>query len=638
MGAIKVLGEQMANRIAAGEVVERPASVVKELIENSLDAGARRIEVEIAEGGRRLVKVTDDGCGMDAEDAALSVQRFATSKVSDLPDLETITTMGFRGEALPSIAAVSQTRITTRPHDAVEGTMLTIEGGDITDARALGCPPGTTVEVANLFFNTPARLKFLRSTTTERGHCSDWVARLAMARPDVAARFTHDGTVLFTSPGRGDLLAVLAEAYGSSVARQMLPLELHSGAIRITGYVSGARLTRATRKHQLFFVNSRFVRSMTLSHALSEAYGMLLPSGKQPMCALKIELPPELVDPNVHPTKIEIRFKNQGEVHNLTQQAVETALAEAGLRAPSLRGARGPAERPPTETAGRWAGPDAQARMRARRLRVNPFAERVDERQEGLEVHGESPAAAEGVPAASADAGLARGLADQATGGSAATTAAPGPGEALAEGVAEGLEGERMRALGQVAGSYIVCRAGEDLLLVDQHRAAERVIADELSGREASVSRQMLVLPLTLELTDAEQAAVEQWREPLAHMGFEMEPFGGSGYLVRSVPSMLVDRNPEQALRGLIEEMSEWDEAPADDLQERLIATVACHSAVKAGEHLSDGEVRELIAALEQSSAPGVCPHGDPIIVCVSRDQLDRQFKRSSSPAAADRR
>jgi len=412
--------------------------------------------------------------------------------------------------------------------------------------------------------------------------------------------------VLFTSPGRDELLAVLAQAYGSNVARQMLPVNLHSGAIAVSGYVSGPRLTRATRKHQLFFVNKRFVRSLTLSHAVGQAYGMLLPSGKQPMCVLHLELPPELVDPNAHPTKIEVRFKNQGEIHNLTQEAVEMALAEAGMRVPALRGGRGFAspEAGP-DVAGRWSGPNAEARARARRLRVNPFAQTVDEREAGLAVH-------EGIPA----------TLEQQPGAPAEMTAAD-------QAAVQALAGERMEPLGQVGATYIACRAGEDLLLVDQHRAAERVIADRLSEGQPRLSRQMLVLPLTLELTDAERAAVEQRREALAEMGFEMEPFGGSGYLVRSVPTALMDRNVEEIVRGLIEEMCAWGETDTDDLRERLTATVACHSAVKAGEHLSDREMRELIAALNDSSAPSVCPHGDPIIVCISRDQLDRQFKRS---------
>ncbi len=593
MGSIQILSERMSNRIAAGEVVERPASIVKELVENALDAGATRIEVELEEGGRRLIRVVDDGCGMDAEDAALSVQRFATSKIASPEDLERIATMGFRGEALPSIASVSQMRITTRPHDADEGTMLTIEGGEITDARAIGCPPGTTIEVASLFYNTPARRKFLRTTATERGHCTDWIAWLAMARPDVAIKVTHDGTVLLTSPGRGDLRAVVSEVYGSNVARQMVPVEMDTGAVRITGLVSRPELTRAGRKHQIFIVNRRYVRSMALGHALSEAYGILLPSGKHPLCALHLEVPAELVDPNVHPTKIEVRFRNQAEMHNLLQQAIEEALEREGIR-PS--GGRRPII--PPQQAGRWEGPDVAARLRARRLRVNPFADRVDERDDGLGVHDGEPATA--------------------------AVFTPREGEEGGELAPE----DRLMPLGQVAAAYIACRAGDDLLLVDQHRAAERVIADRISGEEGQVRRQMLVLPLTLELTDAERAAVEEHRAQLNELGFQIEPFGGSDFIVRAVPATLVDTNVEQVLHEIVEELLEWGAAERAQGRERLVATVACHAAVKAGQALTDREIADLIRALNASPTPAVCPHGDPIIVSMSREEIDRRFGR----------
>jgi DNA mismatch repair protein MutL len=589
MNRINVLSEALANRIAAGEVVDRPASVVKELVENAIDAEATRIEVELAEGGRKLIRVSDDGLGMSPEDAALCVQRFATSKVSEEADLQHIETMGFRGEALPSIASVSHLRITTRLRESDEGTMLTIEGGEIAEVRAVGCPTGTTIEVANLFFNTPARLKFLRTTGTERGHCSDWVTRMALARPDIAMQMTHEGTVLISSPGRGDLPATVAQILGSTVARQMLPVDLDTGAMRIHGLISSSRLTRATRKHQMFFVNRRYVRSMSLGHALREAYGILLPSGKQPLCALHIDMPAQLVDPNVHPTKIEVRFKSQGEVHGLMQQAVEEGLEQAGLRPKSMRTPpRGP------DQAGRFTGPDLEQRTMARRLRVNPFYDATDERDVGLEVH-------EGEPEPDA-------------------TATEDPAIAV---------GEALEALGQVAGAYIACRSGGDLLLVDQHRAAERIIADELASKDHAVARQMLMLPMTLELTDAEQAAVDEHREALGEAGFEIEPFGGSGYLVRSVPASLAERAPEEALRGIIEELAEWGKSDQGDARERLIATIACHGAIKSGEHLSEREMRHLIGQLNRSSTPAICPHGDPIIVSISRAELDRRFGRS---------
>ncbi len=597
MPHIRILDEMMANRIAAGEVVERPASVVKELVENSLDAGASRIEVVLEEGGAKLIRVIDDGCGMDAEDAVLALQRFATSKVAVPDDLDQIATMGFRGEAMPSIASVSQMRITTRPHDADEGTMITIEGGELTDARTVGCPPGTTVEVAHLFYNTPARRKYLRTTATERGHCTDWIAWLALARPDVAMKVTHDGAVLLASPGRGDLRAVISEIYGSNVARQMLPVDMDTGVLRIHGLVSRPELSRTTRRTQVFIVNGRYVRSSSLGHAVGEAYGILLPGGRQPLCVLHLEVPSELVDPNVHPTKIEVRFRNQGEIHNLMQQAVEEALEEAGLR-PGRSAERRPGL--PPEQAGRWKGPGFEQQTRARRLRLNPFSAAVDERDDGLEVHSAEPVV---------EAAFERG-------------GEPGREKTL---VAE----DRLEALGQVAATYIACRAGSDLLLVDQHRAAERVIADQIAGREEGVQRQMLVLPMTLELTGAELAAVEEHRERLGEMGFQLEAFGGSDYICRSVPAALVNGSPEAALRSIIEELAEWGRVGNDEVREKLVATIACHAAIKSGQALTDREVHELIEALNASATPAICPHGDPIIITVERSELDRRFGRT---------
>ncbi|MGD9497699.1 MAG: DNA mismatch repair endonuclease MutL [Armatimonadota bacterium] len=593
MGSIRILSEQMANRIAAGEVVERPASVVKELVENALDAGASRVEVTLEEGGTRLIRVADDGCGMDAEDAALSVQRFATSKLREPGDLERIATLGFRGEALPSIASVSQMRVTTRPHDAAEGTMITVEGGEITEARAVGCPPGTTVEVANLFYNTPARRKFLRTTATERGHCTDWLAWLAMARPDVAIKVTHDGTLLLACSGRGELRAVVSEVYGSNVARQMVPVEMDTGAVLISGLVSRPELTRTTRKHQAFIVNGRYVRSLALGHALSEAYGILLPGGKHPLCAIHLQVPVELVDPNVHPTKIEVRFRNQAEMRNLLQQAVEEALEQVGIRPGS---ARRPIIRP--ETAGRWEGPDVSSRMRARRLRVNPFAERVDERDDGVGVHEDEPVTA--------------------------AVATPREEREDQRWVAE----DRLEPLGQVAATYIVCRAGDDLLLVDQHRAAERVIADRISREQGPVRRQMLVLPFTLELTHAERAALEEHLETLGELGFQIEAFGANDFIVRAVPATVVNANVEQLLREIVEELLEWGAAEPAAARDRLLATVACQAAIKGGQVLTEREIAELIRALNASPTPAVCPHGDPIIVTFELDEIDRRFRR----------
>ncbi|MCK4324019.1 MAG: DNA mismatch repair endonuclease MutL, partial [Armatimonadetes bacterium] len=368
MTQVRILPENLANRIAAGEVVERPASVVKELLENSIDAGAERIEVILRDGGKKLIEVRDDGAGMSQEDVVLAVQRFATSKIAQDSDLDAIATLGFRGEALPSIGAVCQMKITTRRHDEAEGTALLVEGGEVSDLRAVGCPPGTTVQVANLFYNTPARRKFLATTATERGHCMDWVSRLALAHPEIAFQVTHNDAILLSTPGSGDLESVLAAVYGSNTTRQLVPVNLESDGLHIHGYISTPQVTRATRRHQLFFVNHRFVRSRMLSHALTEAYGMLLPQQKQPVAVIMIEMDPGRVDPNVHPTKIEVRFSNPGEMHNLLQQAVENTLAEAGLR--SLPSTNPQPREGPGLPAGRLAPADFQQSGRVKRLRV----------------------------------------------------------------------------------------------------------------------------------------------------------------------------------------------------------------------------------------------------------------------------
>ena len=330
MSTIHILPEDVANRIAAGEVVKRPASIVKELVENAIDAGASRVHVLLQSGGRKLVRVTDDGCGMGPEDLQLAVQRFATSKISAAEDLHSVLTMGFRGEALPSIGAVAQLQITTRTAQAQEASRIVVRGGEPSPTQTVAAR-GHTVEVTNLFYNTPAREKFLSQRQRSASHCVEWMQRLALSRPDIAFKVDHDAATLLATPGTGDLLSVIATVYGGNEARLFLPVELQGDGVRVSGFVSSPRLTRATARNQMFFVNRRFVRSSGLSHAVTQAYGMLLPSGRRPLCVLHIDLDADAVDPNVHPTKIEVRFDNSGRMHSLMQRAVERALADAGL-------------------------------------------------------------------------------------------------------------------------------------------------------------------------------------------------------------------------------------------------------------------------------------------------------------------
>jgi len=599
MNRIRLLPEQVANQIAAGEVIERPASVVKELVENALDAQATRLIVEIQAGGRSLIRVIDDGLGMSRDDALLCLERHATSKIERAEDLEAIATLGFRGEALPSIAAVSRLRLVTREHDADEGTEVVVIGGEMTEVRACGCPPGTTVEVADLFFNTPARLKFLKAANTERGHCLEWLQRLALANPETAFRVTHDGGTVFVSPATGDMLPILTMIYGNTSAREFLPISYEAPDLRLSGYLSTPQLTRSNRMHQHFFVNRRFVRSRIMSHALTTAYGGLLPSGRQPICALRIEIAPPLVDPNVHPTKIDVRFSRPWEIHHLLEQAVVESLRAAHL----IGEASFAAGRQPLRfgDGSSWSKP-------------NPFEDRIDEHDEGIEVHGAEPE-------------LAPGSESQIP---SSERAQPPPGM-LPLGTLSETGLSQARVLGQVKNTYILAEAGDSLVLINQHRASERVTVNRLQRQATSrMGRsQRLTVPVSVELPAAETGAVEGALDLFLELGFEVEPFGRSAWLIRGIPVFLEGRNYEEVFRGLAEELASEDAPPGlDQRRDLALAVAACRAAVKAGERLQPSEMEDLVRALAQTDMPGLCPHGQPIIITLPFRELDRRFER----------
>jgi DNA mismatch repair protein MutL len=579
---IVVLDESVANKIAAGEVVERPASVVKELVENAIDAGATRVRVDIEEGGKRLIRVTDDGCGMSPEDAALALQRHATSKIREPDDLFAIRTLGFRGEALPSIASVSQFTMTTREAGADEGTRVVVEGGEMTEYGTVGCAPGTVIEVRNLFFNTPARYKFMRSTNAERGQVSDVVAKFAMAHPQIAFQLYHDGHQLFaTAPGTG-LLDVIAAVYGRLATRSLLPVDRESAALRIWGYTSNLELARMSRAEQTFFVNRRHVRSKVLTHALNEPYQTLLTSGRHPVAVIHVELDPHLVDPNVHPTKIEVRFTRDWEVHNLLRDAVHGALAGANL----VRGFE-PAKR-------RLAGPSGPGGAR-HFLRQEPQSDTSLFRQE---LHRR--------------AGLLPGQ------------------ESRLEPLADA---GHVRVIGQTQRTFILVDADEQLLVVDQHAAHERVLYDRLVAQrqQRGVEAQALLIPLTLELSPGEFGAATEARERLREVGFELEEFGGTTLLVRAVPLLVAERNYEAILRALIERLAEpgGQYARLEDGRDALLATMACKAAVKAGDELAHEEMERLIEELRATDTRFTCPHGRPTVLSLTVSELHRRFERT---------
>jgi DNA mismatch repair protein MutL len=569
--SVIILDQEVIVQIAAGEVIERPGSVVKELVENSLDAHASRITVDLEQGGRRLIRVTDDGDGMTREDAVLALQRHATSKINSADDLFAIRTLGFRGEALPSIAAVSHLRIVTRPHDQTEGTEITVRGGEVIDLRTVGAPPGTEVSVARLFFNTPARLKFLRSESAELSHITELITRFSFSHPEVSLRLAHGEREVVHRPASADLLSSAAALYGRDAAERLLPVALRLPSIHIWGFVSRPDFTRSSRAHQAFFVNRRQVRSRTLTHALEEPYRAALHRGRYPAAVVQVDIDPALVDVNVHPAKAEVRFVREWEMHEAVRRAVQAALEGTTSVAVALPGAEAlpPSARPHL----RLAGP-ASATTQAALSFPQPAS---------------------------------------------APRAQPAPGTLT------------ISPLGQLRATYIIAESAGGLLIIDQHRAHERVLYDRMdSPNEGSApAAQRLVMPATIHLGRREAELLEHNLDAFAAVGMEVEPFGSDTFVVRAMPAVMGKSDPQTLLRDLLEELGAQPSAGRLALpKEAILAAAACHGAIKAGEPLAPQEMVELLGRLARSSRPYTCPHGQPIIMSITNFELDRRFQR----------
>ncbi|NCO39734.1 MAG: DNA mismatch repair protein MutL [Armatimonadetes bacterium CG_4_10_14_3_um_filter_66_18] len=595
---VNVLDASIANKIAAGEVIERPASVVKELVENALDAGAQNIEVDVEAGGKRLLRIQDDGCGMSQRDAVVAFQRHATSKLRCLDDLFRVTTLGFRGEALPSIASVSQVQVTTREAGVPEGTRITLEGGEVTDVSEIGCPPGTTFVVQNLFFNTPARLKFLRTDATELGHISALIARFTLSHSHVSFTLRHNDQELLRHTADSDPLSALVSVYGKDAAQQMLPVDSRNPALTITGFVSKPALTRANRNQQNFFVNKRHVRNRSLSHAVAEAYRGLMGGDRFPLVVLTLELDPEVVDVNVHPTKSEVRFTRESEIHALALRAVRDTLS-----ASQLVPAMGVPQQPPPPSAGHHSAPFQHALDVSTAAGFQPSTASPDlfrrafEEKAGLRPP-ESP-----VPAA--------------------------PPELMPERPASALN---LRPVGTIRNTYILCESEDGLLIVNQHRAHERVLMQrEQEQRDGTpMASQQLVVPFTLNLSHREAACLTENLALLGQLGFDLEPFGRDTFLIRAVPLMFASQRYEEALRDFLDELlSTTNTGSLNRREDALRAMLSCRGAIKAGDRLAPQEIDRLLTDLQRTDNPYICPHGQPIIVGISHHELDKKFERT---------
>jgi DNA mismatch repair protein MutL len=595
---IRVLPEEVAAKIAAGEVIERPASVIKELLENAIDAEATSIHIEIRQGGRRLMRIADDGCGIPAADAELAFARHATSKLQRVEDLTRISTLGFRGEALASIAAVSQVTLLTRSGDEEIGTRLRVEGSRIVRREQHGHPRGTTISVENLFYNVPARLKFLRRDSTERRHIDRMVIRYAMAYPDRRFSLQNEGRLTFRSPGSGSLYDVLIEIYGLEIARAMIEVGDQEGAgaqtIRVSGYVSQPDTHRGNREHVTLFVNGRWVRDRGLTFAVEQAYHTLLPANRHPLAVLQISLPPDQVDVNVHPTKSEVKFQRRDAVFRAMQRSVRQALI---ARAPI-----------------------PEARHMATEWGTGGW----QDRRQALVGAGATQAAMDLVPPLEwADSQAWHPDSPSYERRDTLWTPETRPAERQ-----EKLP--PLRVLGQLAQTYIIAEGPEGMYLVDQHAAHERVLYENLVGQQAraDVPVQMLLEPLPVELTPAQAEELETWLGPLRKLGFEVEPFGGYTILVRSVPALLGRVDVRQTLTSILDELAVGEDPLTDELDARLAAAACKRGAVKAGQTLSLEEMQALIAQLEGATSPRTCPHGRPTMVLLSQAWMEREFGR----------
>jgi DNA mismatch repair protein MutL len=582
---IRVLSEKVASQIAAGEVVERPASVVKELVENAIDAGARDIRVEARAGGKPFIRVTDDGNGVPAAEAELAFHRHSTSKLSTADDLARITTLGFRGEALASIAAVSRVTFVTRAADELVGTLLRLEGGRVVTRQESGRPQGTAVTVEDLFFNVPARRKFLRSVRTERGHIDGWLTRYAMAYPGLRFTLSHDGRVVFQSPGSDRLRDVLVAVYGLEVGAALLEIlpddQQPASGIQVAGFVSPPSLHRANRAYITLFVNGRWVQDARLTYAVVQAYHTLLPSGRYPVAVVMVCLPPEKVDVNVHPAKAEVRFSDGDAVFRAVQKAARRTLME-----------RSPV---PIATRPSTAWPVSPVR-REERL----------ERLAGLRPHlaGEQLRFEEKLPDVTV------------------------PGAGVLVPAADRLP--PLRVVGQLGATYIVAEGPEGLYLIDQHAAHERVLFERLlAERErAAVVSQMLLELQPVELAPEAVGLLEEHLEPLSSLGFQVEPFGGTTLLVRALPALVAEENPREVLEDVAAALLAGDVPLGARVEEGVARSVCKRAAVKAGQVMTREEMEELVRALEQCASPRTCPHGRPTMIHLSVEQLAREFGR----------
>lgn len=583
---IKVLPEEVINKIAAGEVIERPASIVKELLENSLDAGSTEIIIEIKNGGKKLISVTDNGKGIAAQEVGLAFQRHATSKISTFADLDTLATLGFRGEALPSIAAVAKVTLTTRTAGEISATKIQIQGGKIINLSEEGANPGTSIKVENIFYNTPARLKFLKTDNTEFSHILNNLMEQAIANFKVAFTLVNDGKQILKAPAAAKLEERLFDLFGREKQQNLLPLRLEQKFLSISGFISPPTVNTSARNQQYFFVNSRCVRHRTLNHAINAGYDTLLPKGNFPQVFIFYNISPELVDVNVHPAKREVRFSNEGAIHELTVKAIKNALSHSTI-IPDLK------EKTTYEIP----------------LASNSIGAVLDFPQpqnENLFQENKSPTVTY-------------------------TNRSKAPVNSISLG--------EIYVLGQADNAYIVATSQTGLFIIDQHAASERVMYEKLQDeyKRRAIQSQKLLIPINLELDAASKQILLNHGKLLEQLGWEVEEFGATSVLIRALPAVLEKTGNRQFILDIIRELNQLQnikENPTstevnNTVLDNIIKLSACHAALRVGDEMELPEISNLVKSLTSTKVPFSCPHGRPTIIRLSKDELNKRFGRS---------
>jgi DNA mismatch repair protein MutL len=612
---IRQLPDTLVNQIAAGEVVERPASVVKELVENALDAGARRVDIDLEEGGIRLIRIRDDGGGIPPEELPLAVSRHATSKITSLDDLEAVATLGFRGEALPSIASVSRFQLSSRRADAEHGASLQVEGGRVGEVVPKAHAPGTTVEVRELFYNVPARRKFLRAERTELGHIEEWLRSLALARPDVELRVSHNGKPSRRyRPGDAEAAARLGETLGEDFARSALRID-HSGAgLRLHGWIAQPHYSRASADQQYLYVNGRSVRDRSVAHAVKLAYQDVLYHGRQPAYVLFLELDPTRVDVNVHPAKHEVRFRDGRLIHDFVFRTLQEALAQTRAGAQAGPGGADGSAGPVLAAPAAGAGAGGQA-FQAWTPRPQPLGLRVDDAVSAYSAL--YAPAADAVPAGapSALAGQPLPAGRQESGLPASDGEIPPLGFAIA----------------QLHGIYILAENADGLVVVDMHAAHERIGYERLKNAHDGIGlrAQPLLVPLALAVGERDADVAEREAQTLAELGFDVTRSGPQSLSVRSVPALLAHADPDALLRDVLADLREHGASRrVAAARDELLSTMACHGAVRANRRLTLPEMNALLRDMEATERSGQCNHGRPTWARFTLGEIDRWFLR----------